>query len=156
MFRRHLMFMAIVVSILFLIGISISMRAEEQSLWNCSPKKIRSQQEFATFCMDLWMKINLVQAINKNEKLRQGVLKELERGVWKLYRITKKMERKIRRNRTNCVQIDPLKLVVSIKDAIETVFNETKSKHLTSTIEILNRMLEELIAPVDVDAYVTA
>jgi hypothetical protein len=148
--------MAIVISILFLIGISISMRASSsQAIWKCPREKVHSQQGFSALCMDIWTKIDLVQAINKNEELKKQVLEELNKGIYRLYRATNKLKRRMHRSRCNGQEIDPYRLILSIRDALETVFKNSESPFLIDSQVLLNRMIDELITPVDIDAYVT-
>ncbi len=156
MYRRHLMLIAIIVCILFLIGVSINMKAyNDRPFWHCSTEKVRTPQEFSELCMELWTKIDLVQAINADQELKKNILKELNKGIETLYCSSKKLNKKIyRTHRANASE--PLALVMAVREAFSLAFKESRDKHFLSSYALLNRLIDSLEAPIDIDAQIAA
>ncbi len=156
MYRRHLMLIAIIVCILFLIGVSINMKAHnDRPFWHCSPEKVRTPQEFSELCMELWTKIDLVQAINTDQALKKNILKELNKGIETLYCSSKKLNKKIYRTHRASIR-EPLLLVMAIREAFLLTFKESRDKHFLSSYTLLNQLIAQLETPIDIDAQVPA
>lgn len=116
---------------------------------------IQSPQDFCGLCMDLWTKIDLVQAINTDQKVRKEVLKELAKGISILCSSREKIKKPVYRSRESSTY-DTIALIIALKNAFEAVFKETDSALYASSLKLLNGMIEELISPVNIEAEVTA
>lgn len=154
MYRKHLMFIAIIICILFLLGVSINMRAEEQqAIWSCSPRTIQSHQDFCTTCMDLWTKIDLVQAINSDHVVKQQVLVELVQCIRMLHVAAEKIKQPIYRSRESSYY-DTISLILALKNAFEVVFKDTDPFLYGASLQLFNGMIEELVTPADIESEV--
>ena len=154
MLKRHLIFFALIACILFLIGLAVNLRAhEDKVMWRCSAAKVRSSQEFSALCMELWTKIDLLQAINAHERYKEEILKEFTKSIERLYRCSNKIKQKIYRSRHSSGP-DTIMLIYAIKEAYETVFKESTNEHFKASLALLNRTIDQLITPVDVDSQI--
>ena len=150
MFKRHLMLIAIIVCILFLLGVSIGMEArQEPEFWQCTTKKVDTMQDFYGLCMDVWSKIDLVQAINTTPDERKDILNRLGKSIKVLFDSFDDIKQ-YRSGMILALHPDEVKiLIMTIKEAYQKAFKENDSTSYKKSLVHLEKLLHKLVTPID-------
>lgn len=118
----------------------------------CLGDNIHSEQDFFDVCMELWAGIDLVQAINADQELKQNVAAHCYDRLLKLSRALVCNKRTLYRSVARSYTIDTLSVMIALKAAFENVFSKSGSPYYADALSLLDFMTLNLNTPANDEA----
>lgn len=130
--------------------------AKKRTPWRSSLSHLSSSNDFLALCMDLWLRIDLVQAINVSPEQKREILAELFKSIELLSGSSDLLLKEVFRSESGKGPREALMLIQVITESLQSTFIECGSEHYVCSLQLLQDIAEHLITPIHIDANISA
>ena len=116
--------------------------ADEGTFWKGQLERVKSAGEFRALCMDVWSRIDFVQAINTSSSQKVFILGEIMNSLQALHASCNPLVYEGYRNTAQAEVVESIELVESIKNGLRTTFSHCTGEDYAISLRLIDEMLQ--------------